>query len=233
MLRRSRFAGTAPAVRGARSLARVLAMAAPSAARANQAQQRIVDTGVNLGLWQVQVRLFDTLATDPAMIAYATFAFDAITQLVDLLQPPFEDLDLQSVLDRIARYPEATSRMLAAHRASYVAGIYKVFRSRLSVLYLSTRGRHAGPTCASAFLEVGYHLGRAQVALFAGDAYLASNARSMLLQAIRLGLDHASCIGCLFDTERVWASASRTGAGSASTAQSPCPRPPRSPARSS
>ena len=44
------------------------------------------------------------------------------------------------------------------------------------------------------------------MALFAGDAYLASNARSMLLQAIRLGLDLASSIGCGFNTESVWAS---------------------------
>ncbi len=161
------------------------------------------------------------------------FAFDAITQLVDLLQPPFEDLDLQSVLDRIARYPEARSRMSAAHRASHVAGIYELFRSRLSVLYLSTRGRYAGPTCDSVFLEVGYHLGRAQMALFAGDANLTSNAGSMLLQAIRLGSDLASSIGCVFETDRVWPSASCTAAGSARPPRaSPCPRSPRHHARS-
>jgi hypothetical protein len=188
------------------AIALTLVMVSPSTALANQAQRLIVDAGVNLGLWQVQVLLFDTPATDPAMISYATFTFDAVTLLGDLLQPPFQDLDLQSVLDRIARYPEATSQMSAAHRASYVAGIYELLGSRLSILYLSTRGRYAGPTCDSTFLDVGYHLGRAQMALFAGDAMLASSARTMLLQAIGLGLDLVSSVGCGFNTEGAWAS---------------------------
>lgn len=175
-----------------------------STAFANPAQRLVVDAGVNLGLWQVQLQLFDTPATDPTQVAYATFTVDAVSQLIPLLQPPFEDLDLQAVLDRIARYPQATAGMPAAHRAAYVDQTYGLLRSRLSVRYLSTHGIYAGANCDSSFLDVGYHLGRAQMAAFAGDSDLVQSARSALLQSIRVGLDLADGIGCGFHVADAW-----------------------------
>lgn len=180
------------------------ALTLPAAARANDTQRLIVDAGLNLGLWQAQVALFGTPATDPSQAGYATNAFTAVELVQARLRPPFVDLDLQAVLDAIASYPARTADLPARQRAVEVAQVHDLYRSRLAVAYLSTVGRYAAPTCDAAFLDVGYHLGRAQMAAFAGDATLLSNARAMLLQAIRTGLDAARDLGCGFNLEDVW-----------------------------
>lgn len=182
-----------------------LAVATSSAmALANDTQRLIVDAGLNLGLWQAQVELFGTPATDPSQVGYASNAFAAVDLVRQRLRPPFADLDLASVLDAITRHPERTADLPARQRAVDVAQIHDRYRARLSVAYLSTVGIYATPTCDAAFLDVGYHLGRAQMAAFASDGALLANARSMLLQAIRTGLDAARDLGCGFNLEDVW-----------------------------
>ena len=176
-----------------------------TATHANETQRLIVDAGINLGLWQAQVALFDTPFTEPSQVGYATNASSAVEMVRERLQPPFEDLDLQSVLDAIARYPDRTRDWPARQRASDVQQIRDLLHARLSLLYLSTVGIYAAPNCDGAFLDVGYHLGRAQMAAFAGDADTLANARSMLLQAIRSGLESAQRTGCGFNLEGAWA----------------------------
>lgn len=180
------------------------AMTWPTTAWANDTQRLIVDAGLNLGLWQAQVERFGTPSTDPSQVGYATNAFAAVDLVRQRLRPPFADLDLGSVLDAITRHPERTADWPARQRAVDVAQIHDRYRTRLSVAYLSTAGIYATPTCDAAFLDVGYHLGRAQMAAFAGDGALLANARSMLLQAIRTGLDAARDLGCGFNLEDVW-----------------------------
>ena len=148
--------------------------------------------------------MFGTPATDPSQVGYASDAFTAVDLVRQRLRPPFADLDLASVLEAIARYPERTADLLARQRAVDVAQIHDLYRARLSVAYLSTTGLFAASTCDAAFLDVGYHLGRAQMAAFAGDDALLANARSMLLQAIRTGLDAARELRCGFNLEDVW-----------------------------
>lgn len=176
----------------------------PTNALANDTQRVILDAGLNLGLWQAQVELFGTPTTDPSQVGYAANAFAAVDLVRQRLRPPFADLDLGSVLDAIARYPARTVDWAAPQRAVDVAQIRDRYRARLSVAYLSTVGLYPTPTCDAAFLDVGYHLGRAQMAAFAGDGALLANARSMLLQAIRTGLDAARDLGCGFNLEDVW-----------------------------
>lgn len=173
---------------------------------ANETQRLILDAGINLGLWATQVELFNTPASDPSQISYATNAFNAITMVRDRLQPPFQDIDLQSVLDQITRYPDYTTRRNTQQRANYVQNIYTLFKSRLSVLFLSTRGIYASPNCDSAFLSVGYFLGRAQMGAAAGNQSVVSNGRSGMLQAIQSGLQASENIGCGFNLENVWKS---------------------------
>lgn len=175
-----------------------------SHAYANDTQRLIFDAGVNLGLWATQVELFDTPATDQGMTAYATNAFNAVTQVRGLIRPPFTGLDLQSVLDKISRYPADTAGWSAGHRAGYVHQIFDLFLSRLSVLYLSTRGIYSSPNCDAAFLRVGYYLGRAQMGAFAGNPHVVSGARASLLQAVQSGLQLSRDIGCGFNVEAVW-----------------------------
>jgi len=122
----------------------------------------------------------------------------------DLVRPPFTQIDFQSVLDRIARYPAASAGWSAEQRAIYVKQTYDLFLSRLSVLYLSTKGIFSNPNCDSAFLRVGYSLGRIQMGAFAGNQYIESSGRSDLLQAIRTGLELSQSIGCGFNVESVW-----------------------------
>lgn len=172
--------------------------------RANDTQRLIVDAGVNLGLWATQVELFNTPANEPAMINYATNAFNAITAVQQRLRPPFQNIDLQPILNDISRYPTYTAQWNVNQRANYVTNIYRHFRSRISVLFLSTRGIYASPNCDSAFLDVGYFLGRAQMAAFAGNGYVQSGARSSLLAAIRTGLDCSRNLGCSFNTQAMW-----------------------------
>jgi len=187
------------------TLALALALfALPAPAHANETQRLILDAGINLGLWQAQVAIFDTPVSDPSQVGYANGAFAAVEAVRQRLQPPFERLDLEAVLDAITRYPQRTEGLPARQRASHVQQIRDLFHGRLSVLYLSTVGIYAGPNCDGAFLDVGYHLGRAQMAAFAGDAATLANARSMLLQAIRSGLDAARNTGCGFNLESAW-----------------------------
>lgn len=176
-----------------------------SAAHANDTQRLIVDAGINLGLWQAQVALFDAPFTEPSQVGYATNASSAVEMIREGLQPPFENLDLQSVLDAIARYPDRTRGWPGRQRASDVQQIRDLLHARLSLLYLSTVGIYAAPNCDGAFLDVGYHLGRAQMAAFANDGATLANARSMLLQAIRSGLEAAQRTGCGFNLEGAWA----------------------------
>lgn len=171
---------------------------------ANDTQRLIFDAGNNLGLWAAQVELFDTPAADPAMIAYATNAFNAVARVRELIRPPFTNLDLQSVLDKISRYPNDTAGWNAGHRAGYVRQIFDLFLSRLSVLYLSTRGIYSSPNCDAAFLRVGYHLGRAQMGAFARNSHVVSEARAGLLQAVQVGLQLSRDIGCGFNVEAAW-----------------------------
>lgn len=182
----------------------VAALTLPAAARANDTQRLIVDAGLNLGLWQAQVALFGTPTSDPSQVGYATNAYTAVELVRAQLQPPFADLDLQSVLDAIATYPARTAELSAEQRAVEVQQVHGLYRSRLALAYLSTTGTFAASTCDAAFLDVGYHLGRAQMAAFADDAALLSNARAMLLQAIRTGLDAARDLRCSFNLEDVW-----------------------------
>jgi hypothetical protein len=183
----------------------VLAVAlSPARVHANDTQRLIVDAGLNLGLWQAQVAIFDAPFTEPSQIGYANNAYAAIEMIRERLLPPFEDLDLQSVLDDIERYPERTEDRPARQRAIAVQQIHGLLHARLSLLYLSTVGIYAAPNCDGAFLDVGYHLGRAQMAAFAGDGATLANARSMLLQAVRSGLDAARNTGCGFNLEAVW-----------------------------
>lgn len=173
-------------------------------ARANETQRLLFDAGLNLGLWQVQVAVFDTPVTDPAQIGYATNAYAAVEMVRDRVGPPFVDLDLQAVLDAIARYPQRTLGLPARQRAVDVAQIRDLLHGRVSVVYVSTLGVYAAPNCDGAFVDVGYHLGRAQMAAFAGDDATLANARSMLLQAVRMGLDAARDGGCGFNLASVW-----------------------------
>lgn len=179
-------------------------LALPTAGRANDTQRLIVDAGLNLGLWQAQVELFGTPASDPSQTGYASNAYTAVELVQARLRPPFTDLDLQAVLDAIAGYPARTAELPAPQRAAEVAQVHGVYRSRLATAYLSTVGTYAAATCDAAFLDVGYHLGRAQMAAFAGDAARLSNARAMLLQAIRTGLDAARDLSCSFNLEDAW-----------------------------
>jgi hypothetical protein len=173
-------------------------------ASANETQRIILDAGLNLGLWQAQVAIFDTAATEPSQVAYASDAFAAVEMVRQRLGPPFLDLDLQAVLDAIARYPERVQGLPARQRAIHVQQIRDLLHARLSVLYLSTVGAYAAPNCDGAFLDVGYHFGPAQMAAVAGDGATLANARSMLLQAIRSGLDAARSVGCGFNLQAVW-----------------------------
>jgi hypothetical protein len=182
------------------------ALTLATSARANDTQRLIVDAGLNLGLWQAQVELFGTAATDPSQVGYANGAYAAVDLVRQRLRPPFADLDLASVLEAIARYPERTADLPARQRAVEVAQIHDRYRARLAVAYLSTTGVFVASTCDAAFLDVGYHLGRAQMAAFAGDAAVLANARSMLLQAVRTGLDAARDLRCGFNLEDVWGS---------------------------
>jgi len=187
------------------ALAIILSMSNPALIFANNIQRLIVDVGTNIGLWHAQVELFNTPPTDPSQVSYATNAFNAVIAIRGLLRGPLANIDLQAVLDQIARYPSATTSMSSAHRSSYVHGIYWLLRSRLSVLFLSTRGgTYASPNCDSAFLDVGYYLGRGQMGAFANNQYVVSNASSMILQAIRSGLDASQSCGCGFNLGDVW-----------------------------
>lgn len=186
-------------------LAAVLAaLTLPAAAWSNGTQRLIVDAGLNLGLWQAQVALFGTPAGDPSQVGYATNAYTAVELVQARLQPPFADLDLQSVLDAIASYPARAANLPAQQRAVEVEQVHGLYRSRLALAYLSTTGTFTASTCDAAFLDVGYHLGRAQMAAFADDAALLSNSRAMLLQAIRTGLDAARDLRCSFNLEDTW-----------------------------
>ena len=185
-------------------LAIVALAAATTPARANEMQRIILDAGINLGLWQAQVAIFDTPATDPAQIGYATNVVMAVEMVRERLAPPFADLDLVAVVEAVERYPQQTDGRPGFQRASAVDQIRTLFRTRLSLLYLSTVGIYAAPNCDSAFLDVGYHLGRAQMAAFAGDGTMLSGARSDLLQAVRSGLAAARDTGCGFNLETVW-----------------------------
>jgi hypothetical protein len=181
-----------------------LAIAIPTGLFANDIQRLIVDAGINLGLWHVQVELFNTPTNDPSQVTYATNTFNSIVEIRNRLIGPLANIDLQSVLDLISRYPAATDGQSAAHRASYVHGIYWLLRSRLSVLFLSTQGIYASPNCDSSFLDVGYYLGRGQMGAFANNEYVMSNARTMMLQAVRVGLDLALSCPCTFNVENAW-----------------------------
>jgi len=181
-----------------------LLAASPALVRANEMQRLIVDAGINLGLWAAQVELFNTPAGDPSQIGYATNAFNAVTMVRDRLRPPFQNIDLQSVLDQITRYPNYTARWNAGQRANYVKNIYTLFKSRLAVVFLSTRGIYASPNCDSAFLSVGYFLGRAQMGAAANNQYVRSNGRSGLLQAIQSGLKSSQNLGCGFNLQNIW-----------------------------
>ena len=195
----------APRILASTLAAVVLAVAlSPARVHANETQRLIVDAGLNLGLWQAQVAIFDAPATEPSQVGYANNAYAAIEMIRARLRPPFEDLDLQPVLDDIERYPQRTEGRPARQRAIAVQQIHDLLHARLSLLYLSTVGIYAAPNCDGAFLDVGYHLGRAQMAAFAGDGATLANARSMLLQAVRSGLDAASATGCGFNLEAVW-----------------------------
>jgi len=179
-------------------------MAAPLGA--NDMQRLIFDAGNNLGLWATQVELFNPPDNDQGMISYATNAFNAVVEVRNRLRPPFADLDLQSVLDRISRYPNATAGWNAGHKAVYVKQTFDLLQSRLSVLYISTTGVYSSPNCDGAFLRVGYFLGRAQMGAFAGNPAVVSGARSDLLLAIQTGLQFRQSIGCGFNVESVWSS---------------------------
>jgi hypothetical protein len=181
-----------------------VSMAAP--VWANDTQRLIFDAGNNLGLWATQVELFNPAANDQGMVSYATNAFNAVVEVRNRLRPPFTDLDLQSVLDMISRYPDASAGWNAGQKAVYVKQISDLFQSRLSVLYLSTKGVYASPNCDSAFLRVGFFPGRAQMGAFAGNQNVVSGARSDLLQAVRTGLQFTQSIGCGFNVESVWRS---------------------------
>lgn len=189
------------------TLALALALAPfllPTPAHANEMQRIILDAGLNLGLWQAQVAIFDTPVGDPSQIGYANGAFAAVTMVRERLRPPFERIDLDAVLDAITRYPQRTEGLPPRQRAIHVKRIRDLLHGRLSVLYLSTVGIYAGSNCDGAFLDVGYHLGRAQMATFAGDAATLSNARSMLLRAVRTGVSASQTTGCGFNLESVW-----------------------------
>ncbi len=100
-----------------------LAIAIPSGLFANDIQRLIGDAGINLGLWHAQVELFNTPSTDPSQVAYATNTFNSIDEIRNRFIGPLANIDLQSVLDLISRYPAATDGQSAAYRASYVHGI--------------------------------------------------------------------------------------------------------------
>jgi hypothetical protein len=187
------------------AMAICLVISIPSRSRANEIQRLIVDAGNNLGLWQAQVELFNTPPTEPSQVSYANNAFNAVVEIRNRLTGPLANIDLQTVLDQISRYPAAAAGRSPAQRASSVHDIYGMLRGRLSVLYLSSRGIYASPNCDGAFLDVGYYLGRGQMGAFANNAYVVSNARSMMLQAVRTGLELAPRCPCTFNFENAWA----------------------------
>jgi len=170
----------------------------------NEMQRLILDTGINLGLWATQVELFNSPSNNPAITSYATNAFNAVTMVRDRLTSPFNNIDLQSVLNQITRYPNYTARWNTRQRVTYVRNIYTLLRARLSVLYLSTRGIYYSPNCDSAFLDVGYYLGRAQMGTMANNQYVRANGRSSMLNAIRNGLQSSQNIGCGFNLGNNW-----------------------------
>jgi hypothetical protein len=174
---------------------------------ANEFQRRLFMAAGNLG---VATGAIERLGwNDDAAAAVRNRTTDTINFLEQLLElysdPPFTSDRIRFIIGDLQRFEEQTARQNVQARLAYYRARHGALKSAMSIIYNSRRdGLSYEATCDTYIVDVGFHLGRAQLAAGQGDRNMLAGAVSNVNNAINSGISASRNLGCGFPSFSQW-----------------------------
>ena len=175
----------------------------PALGQSNAMQVQILNASINLG-WvagviEYQGKTFENIGYLTARMGDAAAS---VTEIGNLLAPPYTGLDLSSILDRIINWDSRTSSMNTSAMVGFISNIYESLRQTMSIFFdARTQMLVWDVTCDSQYAAVGFYFGQANIAAIVGDGPALSSHISTMRLAIQVGLSQNDLKLCGFGYE--------------------------------
>lgn len=194
------------AIRACVVVVSIFAFLLPVLGQSNAMQVQILNASINLG-WVAGVIEYQgkTWENIDYLTARMSDAGASVTEIGNLLAPPYTGIDLSSILDRIINWDSRTSSMNTSAMVGFISNIYESLRQTMSIFFdARTQTLVWDVTCDSQYAVVGFYFGQANIAAIMEDGPRLSSHISTMRQAIQVGLTQNSLKLCGFGYEPDW-----------------------------